>query len=34
LPAIRWKAENIAKLAKANPKKLAEQASRLEKAFK
>ncbi len=27
LPAIRWKAENIEKLAKANPKKLAEQAS-------
>jgi len=34
LPAIRWKAENIAKLAEANPRKLAEQASRLEKAFK
>lgn len=31
LPAIRWKAENIAKLAKANPKKLGEQADALEK---
>lgn len=30
MPAIRWKAENLAKLAKANPKKLAEQAAALE----
>jgi predicted nucleotidyltransferase component of viral defense system len=31
LPAIRWKADNIAKLAKANPTKLGEQANALEK---
>jgi nucleotidyltransferase AbiEii toxin of type IV toxin-antitoxin system len=34
LPAIRWKADNIAKLAKENPKKLAEQATRLERGLK
>jgi hypothetical protein len=34
LPALRWKVDNIAKLARANPKKLAEQATRLERAFK
>ena len=31
LPGIRWKLENLGRLAKANPKKLKEQASELER---
>jgi hypothetical protein len=33
LPCIRWKLENIGRLAKANPKKLKEQATELERLF-
>jgi hypothetical protein len=31
LPGIRWKLENLSRLAKANPKKLKEQAHDLER---
>jgi hypothetical protein len=31
LPGIRWKLENLGRLAKANPKKLREQAQELER---
>ena len=31
LPGIRWKLENLGRLAKANPKKLKEQAQELER---
>ncbi|OGB62280.1 MAG: hypothetical protein A3G29_10885 [Burkholderiales bacterium RIFCSPLOWO2_12_FULL_64_99] len=31
LPGIRWKLENLGRLAKANPKKLKEQAHELER---
>jgi len=33
LPGIRWKLENLGRLAKANPKKLKEQAHKLEHLF-
>ena len=33
LPGIRWKLENLGRLAKANPKKLKEQAQALERSF-
>jgi hypothetical protein len=33
LPGIRWKLENLGRLAKANPKKLKEQAQELERLF-
>ena len=33
LPGIRWKLENLGRLAKANPKKLKEQALELERLF-
>ncbi len=31
LPGIRWKLENLSRLAKANPKKFKEQAQELER---
>jgi len=31
LPGVRWKLENLGRLAKSNPKKLKEQAQELER---